>query len=57
MLGACEREDRAAFDAAYETAVAAANELHIKWGKPYIRWTLPVDAPTDLELTRGERAR
>src|SRR5205814_5778142 len=37
VLGACEREDRAAFDAAYETAVAAANELHVKWGKPYIR--------------------
>src|SRR5205807_5437486 len=51
VLAACDRQDRAAFARAYDAAVDAANELHVKWGKPYIRWTLPPDAPADLDLT------
>jgi len=51
VLGACEAGDRLAFDRAYATAVTKANELHVKWGKAYIRWKLPDQAPTDLDLT------
>jgi hypothetical protein len=51
VLDACERKDRPAFDAAFASAVDRANELHAKWGKAYIRWTLPDEAPKDLELT------
>ncbi len=51
VLAACEAADRASFDRAYEAAVDKANELHVKWGKPFIRWTLPPEPPTDLELT------
>ena len=50
VLAACERADRAAFDIAFANAVEVANELHVKWGKGYIRWTLPSEAPTDLDL-------
>ncbi len=49
-LAACEGRDRAAFDRAFSGAVDAANALHAKWGKSYIRWTLPDGPPRDLEL-------
>jgi len=39
-----------AFERAHAHAVDVANDLHVKWGKPYIRWTLPEEAPTDLDL-------
>ncbi len=51
VLAACDTADRTAFDRAYTAAVDKANELHAKWGKPYIRWVLPADPPEDLELT------
>jgi hypothetical protein len=50
VLAACEAADRAAFDRAYTRAVDQANELHIKWGKAFIRWALPDGPPTDLDL-------
>jgi hypothetical protein len=50
VLAACDRRDRAAFDRAFSQAVDRANELHAKWGKSYIRWILPEDPPTDLDL-------
>jgi hypothetical protein len=50
VLAACESADRARFDPAYDAAVEKANDLHVKWGKAYIRWTLPPDPPTDLDL-------
>jgi len=56
VLSACERADRAAFDAAFADSVDTANEMHVKWGKGYIRWTLPTEAPTDLDL-KGSQAR
>ncbi len=49
-LAACERRDPAAFDHAFRATVEAANALHEKWGKSYIRWTLPAEPPRDLEL-------
>jgi hypothetical protein len=53
VLAACEGRDRVAFDAAFARAVDAANALHVKWGKSYIRWTLPSDPPKDLDLSGG----
>jgi hypothetical protein len=50
VLAACEARDSASFDRAYNAAVDKANALHIKWGKSYIRWVLPDEAPTDLDL-------
>jgi len=50
VFAACERRDRAAFDAAIAAAIDAANGLHVKWAKSYIRYTLPDSAPTDLDL-------
>jgi hypothetical protein len=51
VLAACDAADRTAFDRAYTAAVDRANELHVKWGKAYIRWTLPPEPPADLDLT------
>ena len=50
ILTALDGHDRPAFDRAYAAATDRANELHVKWAKPYIRWVLPEDAPKDLEL-------
>ena len=50
ILAACERKDRPAFDAALSASIDAANALHVKWAKAYIRWTLPDEAPKDLDL-------
>lgn len=57
VLAACERADRAAFESAFAAAVEVANQLHVKWGKSYIRWKLPEDPPRDLDLSRGEQER
>ena len=50
-LAACETEDRPAFDGAFAAATDKANELHVKWAKPYIRWTLPDEPPKDLDMS------
>ena len=50
-LAACESEDQRAFDRAFAAATDKANELHVKWAKPYIRWTLPDEPPKDLEMS------
>jgi hypothetical protein len=49
-LAACDAADRGAFDRAFIAATDKANELHVKWAKPYIRWTLPDEPPRDLDL-------
>jgi hypothetical protein len=49
-LAACDAGDREAFDRAFARATDRANELHAKWAKPYIRWTLPDEPPGDLDL-------
>ncbi len=56
LLAACDREDVSIYEAAYASAIDVANELHAKWGKSYIRWRLPEDPPTDLDLTGGPPA-
>jgi hypothetical protein len=50
-LAACDAKDQRAFDRAFAAATDKANELHVKWAKPYIRWTLPDEPPKDLELS------
>jgi len=35
----------------FAAATDKANELHVKWAKPYIRWTLPDEPPKDLEMS------
>ena len=50
ILAACERSDRVAFESAFTATVDRANELHVKWGKSFIRWVLPPDPPQDLDL-------
>jgi hypothetical protein len=50
-LAACDAQDRRAFDRAFAAATDKANELHVKWAKPYIRWTLPDEPPKDLEMS------
>ncbi len=50
VLDAAERRDRDAFERAFADATDDANALHAKWGKSYIRWTLPAEPPRDLDL-------
>jgi len=50
-LAACDARDRSAFDRVFAAATDRANELHVKWAKPYIRWTLPDEPPKDLEMS------
>jgi len=50
VLAACDGGDAASFERAYGAAVDRANELHVKWGKAFIRWVLPDKPPTDLDL-------
>ncbi|MEO8632157.1 MAG: hypothetical protein ABI466_02275, partial [Chloroflexota bacterium] len=50
-LAACDAKDQRGFDRAFAAATDKANELHVKWAKPYIRWTLPDEPPKDLEMS------
>lgn len=50
VLAAAGAADLAAFESAYASATDEANRLHQKWGKSYIRWVLPDEAPRDLDL-------
>ena len=51
VFGACQRRDRASFDAAITAAIDTANDLHVKWAHAYLRYRLPEEPPTDLDLT------
>jgi hypothetical protein len=50
-LAACDAKDQRAFDRVFAAATDKANELHVKWAKHYIRWTLPDEPPKDLEMS------
>ena len=50
VLAALERRDLAGFETAFAAATDDANQLHAKWGKGYLRWVLPAEPPTDLDL-------
>lgn len=49
-LAALAAHNGPAFEGAYAGATKKANELHVKWAKPYIRWVLPDEPPKDLDL-------
>ena len=49
-LAALGAHNGPAFERAYASATDAANDLHVKWAKPYIRWVLPDEPPKDLDL-------
>ena len=57
VLVALERHDGPTFERLYATATDRANELHVKWAKPYIRWVLPDEPPKDLDLGPDEATR
>jgi hypothetical protein len=44
------KKDFAAFDAAFQECVSAANAWHEQKDKPYIQWKLPDEPPPDLDL-------
>ena len=50
LLAALGAHDGPAFERGYAKATDKANELHVKWAKPYIRWVLPDEPPNDLDL-------
>ena len=53
LLTALGAHDGPAFERGYAMATDRANELHVKWAKPYIRWVLPDEPPKDLDLEPG----
>ncbi|MBI2324817.1 MAG: hypothetical protein HYU87_07630 [Chloroflexi bacterium] len=50
VLAATQEQDADAFETAFAAATDEANAFHAKWGKSYIRWTLPSEPPRDLDL-------
>lgn len=50
LLAALGARDGPSFERVYAAGTDKANELHVKWAKPYIRWVLPGEPPTDLDL-------
>ena len=51
LLAALGARNGPSFERIYASATEKANELHVKWAKPYIRWTLPDEPPKDVELS------
>ena len=45
--------DPDAFESAFVRLVDRANHYHEVFGKPYIKWVVPVEPPHDLDLTAG----
>jgi len=50
VLTALGAHDGPAFERAFAAATDRANELHVRWAKPYVRWILPDEPPKDLDL-------
>ena len=50
LLSALGSHNGPSFERIYAAATDKANELHVKWAKPYIRWVLPDEPPKDLDL-------
>src|SRR5581483_1692640 len=51
VRAAIDDGDWAAFAAAFDAVVAAANAYHDLYDKPFLRWKVPADPPPDLDLT------
>jgi hypothetical protein len=50
LLAAIEAEDWDTFEAAFTAMVDSANEYHVAYRKPYLKWKLPEMPPPDLDL-------
>ena len=50
VFNAIEVQDRPGFESAFTAATDDANTQHVETGYGYIRWTLPDEAPKDLDL-------
>ena len=50
VIEAVAAEDVAQLEAAYAAATGLANQLHHESGYPYIKWVLPPEPPTGLQL-------
>jgi hypothetical protein len=50
VIEAVAAEDIAQLEAAYAAATELANRLHHESGYPYIKWVLPPEPPTGLQL-------
>jgi hypothetical protein len=50
LLAALDAHDGPTFERLFAAATDRANELHVKWAKPYITWVLPDEPPRDLEM-------
>lgn len=55
VLAALEVGDRTAFERAFTDATARANGDHAELGFPFIRWRMPAQPQTDLDLTPTTR--
>ena len=51
LLKAIEAEDWDTFETAFTAMVDSANEYHVAYRKPYLKWKLPDMPPPDLDLT------
>jgi hypothetical protein len=50
LLAALDAHDGPTFERLFAAATDRANELHVKWAKPYITWVLPDEPPRDLDM-------
>jgi hypothetical protein len=53
VFAAIETQDRPGFDRAFNAATVDANTQHVETGYGYIRWKLPDEPPTDVDLGPG----
>ena len=52
-LAAIAAQDGVAFERVFASATDLANQMHVQTGYAYIRWVLPSDPPSDLDLGPG----
>lgn len=57
VFRAIEVGDLGAFETAFAAATDGANQSHVETGYAYIRWVLPDEAPTDLDLGGPDQDR
>ena len=53
VAAAIKARDGVAFELTYQQMVLRANELHVEFGKAFLVWRTPGQAPDDLDLTAG----
>ncbi len=55
LLAAITASDKGAFEAAYLAAVRGSDAMHDRFGKPFIRFRLPPEAPPWIDVDPGVR--